>query len=77
MAVMGSVVKHILAPASGVPAESVYHVGIMPCFDKKLEASRDDLAHDVDTVLATNEVLDLLLHQPGRPSTSCLSQRPL
>lgn len=37
----------------------------MPCFDKKLEATRDDfysdtLGHDVDSVLTTVEVLELL-----------------
>lgn len=32
--------KDRLAPASGVAAKDVLLVGIMPCFDKKLEASR-------------------------------------
>jgi iron only hydrogenase large subunit-like protein len=40
-------------------------VAIMPCFDKKLEASREDFysdilqSRDVDLVLATNEMPDL------------------
>ena len=33
----------IIASAAGV-----YHVCVMPCFDKKLEASRDDFAVEVD-----------------------------
>ncbi|KAF5396599.1 Cytosolic Fe-S cluster assembly factor NARFL [Paragonimus heterotremus] len=58
---------------SGDP-HSIYHVSVMPCFDKKLEASRSEFATvsstspaneeslvpDVDLVLATNELFDLL-----------------
>ncbi|CAH8491798.1 unnamed protein product [Heterobilharzia americana] len=50
--------------------EKCFHVSIMPCFDKKLEASRDEFSvqsnisnsriPDVDLVLATNELLCLL-----------------
>lgn len=46
--------------------KTVYHTTIMPCYDKKLEASRDDFYNDilqtkdVDCVLATIEILDLL-----------------
>lgn len=42
-----------------------FHVSVMPCYDKKLEASRDDFydadakRHDVDLVLATSELIDL------------------
>jgi iron only hydrogenase large subunit-like protein len=38
----------------------------MPCYDKKLEASRSDFyddifkTRDVDSVLATTEIIDLL-----------------
>ena len=40
----------------------------MPCFDKKLEASRDDFRSsqnfaEVDTVLSSNEVVEMLLEQ--------------
>ncbi|PAA69367.1 hypothetical protein BOX15_Mlig012876g2 [Macrostomum lignano] len=46
-------------------AVSVYHLTVMPCFDKKLEASRDDFAdadgeRDVDMVLSTLEMDSLL-----------------
>ncbi|CAH8484253.1 unnamed protein product [Heterobilharzia americana] len=50
--------------------EKCFHVSIMPCFDKKLEACRDEFSvqsnisnsriPDVDLVLATNELLCLL-----------------
>lgn len=45
---------------------NIYHVTVMPCYDKKLEASRDDFyndifkTRDVDCVLATTEIFDLL-----------------
>ena len=47
---------------AGVAAARVRHVTIMPCFDKKLEASREDFTHpdtgvkEVDCVLTTLEV---------------------
>lgn len=46
--------------------QEIYHVTVMPCFDKKLEASRDDFCdsvtkvHEVDTVLASIEIIDLI-----------------
>ncbi|CAI2724697.1 unnamed protein product [Schistosoma spindalis] len=51
--------------------EKCFHVSIMPCFDKKLEASREEFSvpsksisdfyiPDVDLVLATNELLCFL-----------------
>ena len=46
----------------------VHHVTVMPCYDKKLEAVRDDFIFsvddkevtEVDSVLTTGEVLDLI-----------------
>jgi len=55
--------------------EEVYHVTVMPCYDKKLEAARDDfvfqsgshgheneinMISEVDSVLTTGEVLELI-----------------
>ena len=37
---MGTVVKRHLAARWGAPPEKVYHVAVMPCADKKLEAAR-------------------------------------
>lgn len=51
------------------PAE-VYHVAVMPCYDKKLEASRQDFYNDVyntrhvDCVITTGE-LHLLMQEKG------------
>ena len=39
---MGSLVKRLWAKQRGIQASSVYHCAIMPCYDKKLEAARED-----------------------------------
>ncbi|XP_071689747.1 protein NAR1-like [Rutidosis leptorrhynchoides] len=66
---MGAIIKHHLCQKSGFRPGDVYHVTVMPCYDKKLEASRDDfvfqdesdhMTTEVDSVLTTGEVLDLL-----------------
>eukprot|EP00775_Hariotina_reticulata_P006631 gene6631-6859_t len=40
--IMGALVKQVMAAQKGWPVERIYHVTVMPCYDKKLEASRDD-----------------------------------
>ena len=66
MAVMGAVVKTRVASALGLAPKGVFHAAVMPCFDKKLEAAREDLAiagdgiPDVDCVLTTGEVAEML-----------------
>ena len=63
---MGTVVKDFLSSRRGVSRDTVYHVTLMPCFDKKLEASRDDFADDqtgvkdVDCVITTLELEEML-----------------
>ena len=63
---MGTVVKDFLSSRLGVSRDTVYHVTLMPCFDKKLEASRDDFADaqtgvkDVDCVITTLELEEML-----------------
>ena len=53
--------------------ENIYHVTVMPCYDKKLEAAREDFVFsvdhngsdlvlaEVDSVLTSREILDLIL----------------
>ncbi|KAI9217089.1 iron hydrogenase [Blastocladiella britannica] len=59
-AVAGAAVRRAASPTS-------FHVAVMPCFDKKLEASRSDFLdaqsdlRDVDCVLATTELDRLML----------------
>lgn len=66
---IGAIIKHHLCHKLGLRPGEIYHVTVMPCYDKKLEASRDDFVfHDesdemtteVDSVLTTGEVLDLI-----------------
>jgi iron only hydrogenase large subunit-like protein len=57
---MGSFVKTHLANKFGIAPNKVFHVTVMPCFDKKLEASREtfkvDNASDVDMVITAVEL---------------------
>ena len=64
--IMGSIVKEFLPLKLGVEQSRVYHATVMPCFDKKLEASREDFLEevtntkDVDCVITTLEIEDML-----------------
>ncbi|KAJ3673267.1 hypothetical protein LUZ60_006641 [Juncus effusus] len=65
---IGSAIKHHVVQKLGLRPNDVYHVTVMPCYDKKLEAVRDDFTFkinnneiaEVDSVLTTGEVLDLI-----------------
>lgn len=73
---IGAVIKHHIVQQMGILASNVYHVTVMPCYDKKLEAVRDDFEFsvskenensgpklkvaEVDSVLTTGEVLELI-----------------
>ncbi|KAJ9595515.1 hypothetical protein L9F63_013280 [Diploptera punctata] len=69
--IMGSLVKDHLASKMGRTPDSVYHVTLMPCYDKKLEASREDFINqqfqtrDVDCVITAIE-LEQLLQSEGK-----------
>ena len=39
---MGTIVKRHICSQLGLSPSQVYHCAIMPCYDKKLEAARDD-----------------------------------
>lgn len=45
---MGSFIKDYISKIKNIPRTDIYHLTVMPCFDKKLEASRDQF-FDVDT----------------------------
>lgn len=56
--------------AALVGSSDVYHVSVQPCYDKKLEAARPGFdmggeVREVDTVLTTTEVVDLLKGAAG------------
>ncbi|KAE8283150.1 Cytosolic Fe-S cluster assembly factor narfl Nuclear prelamin A recognition factor-like protein [Larimichthys crocea] len=63
---MGSLVKGYFAEQQGLSPEQIYHVAVMPCFDKKLEASRSDFyldksqSREVDLVITSAEVQKIL-----------------
>ncbi|KAK6515603.1 Cytosolic Fe-S cluster assembly factor nar1 [Arthrobotrys conoides] len=71
-ALLGTLLKSLLPKYIGNDVD-VYHVAVMPCFDKKLEASRAELTdatwkdsdqdgtptRDVDCVITTRELLQL------------------
>ncbi|KAH9002110.1 iron hydrogenase [Lactarius hatsudake] len=82
--VMGTLVKEWLgAHYWDRRPDEIYHVAVMPCYDKKLEASRSDFyndhyaTRDVDCVITTGELLllaqehgvDLSLPVPGEDDT--------
>ncbi|KAL0576659.1 Cytosolic Fe-S cluster assembly factor nar1 [Marasmius crinis-equi] len=64
--VMGTLVKEWMGRKWDRSPEEIYHVTVMPCYDKKLEASRSDFyndvysTRDVDCVITTGELERLL-----------------
>lgn len=54
-------VKDFLGKKLGVGSNRIYHVTVMPCYDKKLEASREDFfsevnnSKDVDCVITSSK----------------------
>ncbi|KAJ2679005.1 Cytosolic Fe-S cluster assembly factor nar1 [Coemansia sp. RSA 1285] len=78
---MGSVVKDYLAKKLQLTPDRIYHVAVMMCYDKKLEASRNDFyndiyrTRDVDCVITTGE-FDRLLSETAT-SLSTASEAPL
>lgn len=73
-ALMGTMLKTSLSKKLGISPDRIWHVAVMPCFDKKLEASREELTdvhwdgneatgqkgvRDVDCVITSKELLML------------------
>ncbi|XP_020578122.1 protein NAR1 [Phalaenopsis equestris] len=46
--VMGAILKHHISKKMGYSPDKIFHVTVMPCYDKKLEAARDDFVFSVD-----------------------------
>ncbi|KAJ7647321.1 iron hydrogenase [Roridomyces roridus] len=67
---MGTLVKEWMGQTWRKLPHEIYHVSVMPCYDKKLEASRTDFynsvysTRDVDCVITTGE-LELILQEKG------------
>ncbi|KAI5966760.1 NAR1 [Candida pseudojiufengensis] len=67
--ITGCLLKALAAYDCGVSKSEIYHLSIMPCFDKKLESARPeifgDTAPDVDCVLTAKELITLLDEEPN------------
>lgn len=86
-ALMGTLLKTALSRKLGISPDRIYHVAVMPCFDKKLEASREELTdavwegtgtrgvRDVDSVITSKELL--MLADSRRIDFSSLPRTPL
>lgn len=65
--ITGCILKTLAAKDLGVSRDQIYHLSIMPCFDKKLESARPELtligesdSPDVDCVLTAKELINLV-----------------
>ena len=60
----GAIIKTWYAEKMGIDPKDIVVVGIMPCTAKKMEAARPEFIHDgrpdVDLVLTTREVIDMM-----------------
>ncbi|KAL3420805.1 Cytosolic Fe-S cluster assembly factor nar-1 [Phlyctema vagabunda] len=86
-ALMGTLLKTTLSRKLGISPDRIWHVAVMPCFDKKLEASREELTdavwegtgvrgvRDVDCVITSKELL--MLADSRRVDFASLPRTPL
>ena len=58
---MGSIVKKYIPSKLGISPSRINHITLMPCFDKKLEASRDDF-FDQETGVKVKNVKSSVKH---------------
>jgi len=60
----GSLLKDKYAKKDAEDGRTTYHISIMPCTAKKMEAARPEFEHDgvreVDLVLTTQEIIDMI-----------------
>ena len=90
-ALTGTLVKTVLSHCLNIDPSQIWHLAIMPCFDKKLEASREELTNiywrssssspsnppirDVDCVITARELL--MLAETRSISFPSLPRQPL
>ncbi|KAJ7397116.1 Nuclear prelamin A recognition factor [Pitangus sulphuratus] len=64
--IMGSLVKGYFARQQNLSPEKIFHVVVAPCYDKKLEALREDFytalsnSSEVDCVLTSGEIVQIM-----------------
>lgn len=65
--ITGHLLKHLLSEELSICPKTIYHVSLMPCFDKKLESARPEFMYDdareVDLVITAKEFIDMLQSQ--------------
>lgn len=67
--ITGTLLKELISKEINTPRGNIYHLSVMPCFDKKLEAARPefgsdeegDIYRDVDCVITAKEIVQLLI----------------
>ncbi|GAB7348576.1 hypothetical protein MBLNU459_g6963t1 [Dothideomycetes sp. NU459] len=88
-ALTGTLIKSVLSRRYDIAPDRVWHMAVMPCFDKKLEASREELTdlfwtsdsndrkgiRDVDCVITARELI--MLADARNISFPSLSRKPL
>lgn len=74
-ALSGTFLKTVLSKSLGVPPSRIWHLALMPCFDKKLEASREELTdvswQSADTLNGAEP------HQPVRDVDCVITTREI
>lgn len=74
-ALSGTFLKTVLSKSLGVPPSRIWHLALMPCFDKKLEASREELT---DASWQLGDVMDgSEPHQPVRDVDCVITTREI
>ncbi|KAL1741841.1 iron hydrogenase [Schizophyllum fasciatum] len=76
--IMGTLVKQWMGERCGAHPDDIYHLAVMPCYDKKLEASRQDFlaAHphesvrEVDCVITAGEFEGMLRSRGWDPAVA-------
>ncbi|KAA8907649.1 hypothetical protein TRICI_004940 [Trichomonascus ciferrii] len=65
--ITGTLIKNLISEEHGITQDKIYHLSLMPCFDKKLEAARPEFGteeiRDVDCVITTKEVVQMLIDE--------------
>ncbi|KAF5860362.1 Cytosolic Fe-S cluster assembly factor nar1 [Aspergillus alliaceus] len=75
-ALTGTFLKTVLSKALGVSPSRIWHLAIMPCFDKKLEASREELT-DVSWSSLDSGAASTETHKPVRDVDCVITTREL
>jgi len=77
--IMGSLVKYYFSKKFNKSPDQIYHVTIMPCYDKKIEAAREEncieSSKEVDCVLVTTEIMKIF--EEKRINITTLDSSPI